>query len=204
MAAEVSSTFSSIDTFQQFRQALMILLGKMAEGQAAQCVLDNIKDLMQTHVTNADRMNLLIATISDPKPGLKAGQRKSWARLYGVMGEVFEDSLTPYVPRILSLCSRQFEDASLHVPISDSIGIMTHHLLRSIADPGERVVQFDRMYETLQGTVKTSKKSIQTGVAMCITRMLQNSPMEVVGQRLPRLAESLLELLKSPAVQCRA
>lgn len=49
-------------------------------------------------------------------------QKKDVLKLFGIMGEVLGESLVPFIPKLLSICHKKFEDPQLHIATSDSIG----------------------------------------------------------------------------------
>ena len=59
-------------------------------------------------------------------------QMKEQIRQFGVASEIFEESLVPFVPRILGSLQRKIKEegtARLHGAISESIGQMVWHIV---------------------------------------------------------------------------
>jgi hypothetical protein len=91
----------SFQNVNQFRQALLIALGKYKEISTQKTAQDEVRELMTEHVTNNERMNVLIFHICDFNDSMRANQKKEHIKLLGQAGEIFEGKLIPFLPKIL-------------------------------------------------------------------------------------------------------
>jgi hypothetical protein len=57
---------------------------------------------MTEHITNTDRMNAFLFMISETNEHTKINHKKELLKLYGQAAEVFEESLLPFLPKILT------------------------------------------------------------------------------------------------------
>ena len=128
------AVFPQIDSIQQFRQCLLASLSKFGDSYTQKTAWDEVKELMTDHITNTDRMNLFLYTISEQNEHMKSSQKKEHIKLYGLAGEIFEDSLLPFIPKILNYLQKKLKegDQHMHVPVSDSLGILVHHVLKKV------------------------------------------------------------------------
>ena len=60
-----------------------------------------IKELMSEHITSGDRMNVFLNHLNDSSEFLKNNQKKEYIKIYGLASEIFEESLVPFLPKIL-------------------------------------------------------------------------------------------------------
>lgn len=65
---------------------------------------------------------------------MKVSQKKEYIKLFGLAGEIFEETLLPFIPKVLNYIQKKLKESDhhLHIPISDSIGIIVHHVLKSV------------------------------------------------------------------------
>lgn len=84
---------------------------KFAEIDMVQKANEEIRDLMTEHITNTDRMNTLLSAFgNDTKYNLNKNQRKEIIKLYGVAAEIFEESLTTFVPKLVLLFQKLLKE----------------------------------------------------------------------------------------------
>jgi len=192
---------TSVETTKQFRQLIVNSLGKMKDAHTAQVAFEELKELMRIHVNNTERMNTLLSIFAEQNEHMGLIQRKEGMKLFGVMGEVFESSLFPFIPKIIAICQKRVEDPQLHTSVSDSLGIMTHHIFKQ-ADPSEKIKQLSVIVEQFLDIMRQGSKNVQIGSGMCLTRVIQNSPIETLTAVLEPLTNSLLELTQNSSLKC--
>lgn len=193
---------NTIETTQQFRQLINVSMGKMKDTHTTQTALEELKDIMQVHVTSTDRMNMLISIFAEQNEHMGIAQRKEGLKLFGIMGEVFGESLLQFIPKLLSICSKKFEDCQVHISISDSIGVMVHHVFKHLNSLEEKETTLTNIVNQLFSFLRSSNKNIQIGTAMTLTRILQNSPIEALNATLSQLTDLLLELIQASWIKC--
>jgi hypothetical protein len=56
---------------------------------------------MSVHITNTERMLSFLQCISEFNEHMKLTQKKEMVKMYGVAGEIFEESLIPFLPKVM-------------------------------------------------------------------------------------------------------
>jgi hypothetical protein len=76
-------------------------LSKLGDNNTLKSAHDEIRELMTEHITNTDRMNSFLLMLSEFNDHMKPNQKKEMIKLYGEAAEVFEESLLPFMPKVL-------------------------------------------------------------------------------------------------------
>eukprot|EP00826_Nyctotherus_ovalis_P009629 TRINITY_DN12547_c0_g1_i2.p1 TRINITY_DN12547_c0_g1~~TRINITY_DN12547_c0_g1_i2.p1 ORF type:complete len:542 (-),score=180.89 TRINITY_DN12547_c0_g1_i2:653-2278(-) len=199
--APSSRTKTPVETTKQFRQLIANSLSKMKDAHTAQIAFEELRELMRIHVNSTERMNALLSIFAEQNEHMGLIQRKEGMKLFGVMGEVFESSLFPFIPKVINICQKRVEDPQLHTSVSDSLGIMIHHVFKQ-AEASEKVKQLSSIVGQLLDIMRQGSKNVQIGSGMCLTRVIQNSPIETLTAVLEPLTCSLLELTQNSSLKC--
>ena len=56
---------------------------------------------MVEHINDSDRMSTFIHLISDVNEHMKPMQKREHLRIFGLLGEIFAESIIPFMPKIL-------------------------------------------------------------------------------------------------------
>ena len=81
--------------------------------------------MMVQDIVDNDRMNIFLNCLSNIDEHMKLPQIKEHYKMFGVASEIFEESLVPFVPKMLANFAKRIrEDGTtrLHVTISETIG----------------------------------------------------------------------------------
>lgn len=126
--------FAQIETTQQFRQMLLLSLSKLADSDTIATAHTEIREIMQVHIINTDRMNCFLASLAESNEYMKVNQKKELVKLYGEAAAVFEEALNPFVHKIMGYIGKRLKDndQSLQVPCSDAVGMIVHHCLKNL------------------------------------------------------------------------
>lgn len=65
---------------------------------------------MTIHITNTERMNTFLSTISESNEYMKSNQKKEYIKLYGEAAQIFEDALLPFVHKVLGFILKRLKD----------------------------------------------------------------------------------------------
>lgn len=124
---------SSIDTMHQFRTFLLQSLAKFNNTHTLKTGTEEIRELMMEHITNPDRMNVFLQCLNEEND-MKNTQRKEYIKLYALAAEIFEESLIPFIPKILSQISKWLKDASSEIQqaYADSLGSIVHFVVSNL------------------------------------------------------------------------
>jgi hypothetical protein len=59
--------------------------------------LEEVKELMSEHITNTDRMNVFLLTLSESNEYTKISHKKELIKIYSLASEIFEEALVPFL-----------------------------------------------------------------------------------------------------------
>lgn len=68
-------------------------LSKFSDPHTSKIAHDEIRELMTEHITNTDRMNVFLLSISETTELMKVSQKKELIKLYAEAAEIFEEAL---------------------------------------------------------------------------------------------------------------
>eukprot|EP00826_Nyctotherus_ovalis_P008207 TRINITY_DN12118_c0_g2_i2.p1 TRINITY_DN12118_c0_g2~~TRINITY_DN12118_c0_g2_i2.p1 ORF type:complete len:381 (+),score=74.94 TRINITY_DN12118_c0_g2_i2:107-1144(+) len=193
---------TEVDSIKQFRTLISNELNKLKNELLTQSVLEELKEVLRTHVTNAEKMNILINVYIEKIYHIPMPQRKEFLKLLITLGETFESALSPFIPKILSLTQRLAEEPQLHIPLSNSLGTMIHHVFKTLTNHSTKVTQLSSIISHFFVLFKNPSHNTQTLTGMCLTRIIQNSPADALSAILDGLTDCLLGLLRNPLVKC--
>jgi len=189
-------TKTHIDTTHDLLQAINSGLSKLSSPPTITSGLRELKEIMQMHITNSVKMNTLITILSEQNEHMTLYHKKEITKVYGLMGEVFTESLIPFFGKLISSFKTRWEDTSLHVALSDSFGVMIHHIFNKT----EEIEAFRGLIESLLEVIKDSRQENQIGAAMCLFRALQKGP--PLLPLLEYLVDELISLFRVPSIKC--
>lgn len=63
--------------------------------------IDEVKKFMSTDITDTEKMTIFLSSLSDYNEHMKLQQKKEQIKIYGIASEIFEESLIPFLPKIL-------------------------------------------------------------------------------------------------------
>jgi hypothetical protein len=66
--------------------------------------------LVQEHVINSERMNVVIYHLTEFNDTMKPFQRKELIKLLASSAEVFQDKMVPFMPKILAFYGKRIKD----------------------------------------------------------------------------------------------
>jgi leucyl-tRNA synthetase len=100
-----------MQTVNQFRQVLLQSLNKLGDQSTIKAANEEVVALMQEHVINSERMNVVIYHLTEFNDTMKSYQRRELIKLIGVAAENFQEKLVPFLPKILAFYSKRIKDA---------------------------------------------------------------------------------------------
>lgn len=128
--------------------------------------------------------------------------------MFSLASEVFEDSMVPYVPKILStLCKIIKEDATtkLHQTVADTMGLLAMNTVEKIESRHLQTELFQNQYLKFVFNMvdKQTSKVIQSGAILCLTQIVLNCPIEVLYECLDYITDRIMAIMKQKSFQCR-
>ena len=103
---------------------------------------------MTEHIINQERMNCFLNILSEQQD-MKSTQKKEYIGVYGIAAEIFEESLIPFIPKILSQISKKLKEGQTIVydAYAEALASVVHHVVNNLED--------DEEIESLMDTIFT-------------------------------------------------
>lgn len=96
-------------------------------------------------------------------------RNKEYIKVYGIAAEIFEDSLIPFLPKVLSQIQQKLkvnDQQEVHNAYAESIGMILHNVLKnieSIEETAELLTTFLKMVFT---NLNQPGRIVQSGAAL--------------------------------------
>ena len=89
---------------------------------------------MATEITDNDRMNSFLNAVAEHHEHMKPQQRREQIKVYGLAAEIFEESLIPFLAKILGSLSKKLKEAAthLHEAIAETLGLMVYFIVTKV------------------------------------------------------------------------
>jgi len=67
---------------------------------------------------------------------MKNTQKKEYIRVYGLASEIFEESLIPFLPKILAQITKRLKDGNneIHLAYAEALGSIVHNVMNNLTD----------------------------------------------------------------------
>lgn len=67
---------------------------------------------------------------------MKSTQKKEYIKVYAIAAEIFEESLIPFLPKILSTFTKKLKEESgeIHCAYADALGAIVHNVVGNLTD----------------------------------------------------------------------
>jgi len=114
--------------------------------------------------------------------------------------EVFEESLNPFLPKILTTLQKKLKEATanMHTAISDTLGHIVLHIVDKIEDEDEKVEMLQTCLRVPFGLLeKSPNKVVQAGASLTLSKAIQSSPEDVLSGILGDIIDRLLSCITS-------
>lgn len=89
-------------TVKLFEQKLRTILDKFSKSHTTEQAHEEIRSLMKNDVSDNDRMMLFLTSLTEFNIHVQTSQKCEQIKVFGVAAEIFEDSLVPYLPKVLA------------------------------------------------------------------------------------------------------
>ena len=168
-----------------------------SESSTKKTGLDEIRDLLVSHVQDSDRMNLVLTLLSETSDHQKPAGKKESMRVIGMMAEIFEDKLANFLPRILQLMSKKLKenDPQIHDTLSASLGNLITFTFRNL-DLDTAYKNLNHIFTSLFQLCSKGNRYTQIGAAVCVTKSIQSSPFELLYVMVDDITLKIIELLR--------
>ena len=150
-------------------------------------------------------MKILITMLSDIKDSMKIIQKKEMINVFGICAEIFGDAFISFIPRILNIFFKQIIfDPQMHSTIAETIGLVIREVFKNVENVDESCSHILNIIKTVFGYLSKPDFHFQVGVAMSITKIVQNTPLDILFKLLNQITEMLLENLSSPQIKAKS
>ena len=94
---------------------------------------------MTVEITDHEHMVLFLSLIGEANDHMKTQQKKEYIKIFGLAAEIFEESLIPYLQKILTIFCKRVNEYStdVHQEIAETLGKIVSKLI----DKGETYEQ---------------------------------------------------------------
>ena len=109
-------------------------MSKFSDNHTLKTGIEEIKRFMATEITDNDRMNSFISTVSDHHEHMKPNQRREQVKIYGLAAEIFEEALIPFIPKILAILSKKLKEGANYMQeaIAETLGLMAYFIVTKV------------------------------------------------------------------------
>lgn len=118
-----------------FRTLLLGALSKFNNIHTLKNANEEIREIMTEHITNQERMNTFLSCLAEQND-MKTTQKKEYIRVFGMAAEIFEESLIPFIPKILSQITKRLKDGNQEVnnAYADALGSIVHNVVSNLTE----------------------------------------------------------------------
>ena len=126
---------------------------------------------------------------------------KEQIKVYGILSEVFEEDIVPFMPRILKNLEKTVVSEGtnrLHGAISETIGTIVFNIIDKIEDEEAKRDFFDNQILAFLFTFieKSSNKVVQTCGINILSKVIINCPDDVLLDGLDFITSKMAQVLK--------
>jgi len=155
--------------------------------------IDEIRQILTYHITDSERLNLIFSLLSEENEHIKKSTKKEYIKMYGIIAEIFSKNVLEFFPKILSILNKKIKEGQGHYneTIADVIGKLAEYSLRGL-DTTKSIQLLNFLLHSLYlNLTPTNKKNAHIGSAMCIFKIIQNTPVDCLSIMLDDIVEKI-------------
>ena len=97
---------------------------------------EEIQRFMMSEIREHEHMLIFFSKLSEDNNHMKVQQKKSYTAIYGKAATIFEEALIPYLQKILNILLKKAKESQpeIHPTISDTLGLITFHIVQKCED----------------------------------------------------------------------
>ena len=116
----------------EYERSLLKILAKFGEVHTMAVGNEEINKFMMQEIREHEHMIIFFNKLSQFSSHMKVQQMKEYIKIYGRAAQVFEESLIPYLGKILSILLKKAQggNSELHGVISDTLGTVCFHIVQ--------------------------------------------------------------------------
>ena len=190
----------SVDTSNN----ILSSLSKLGSLDTLQKGIDEIKGYLMQNKKSEERIMFFLNSLNPTNEHmLSQNHKKEFIKIYGIVAEILEGDCIPYLGRLISALLKKLKEANtnLNEAISQSYGIIIHNTLHTLSDLPTSCTQLSAILKPLFEYLTASNRVLQIGAGLCVTKIIQHSPIECLRFMLEKLSLQLIELLSTSKAQ---
>ena len=183
---------------------LQASLGKLGALDTIQKGTEEIKTFLSLYKRSEEKISLFLSLLNPTNEHmLSQNHKKEFIKLYGLIAEVLEGECIPYLNKMISSLLKKLKEANsnLNETISHSYGAIAYNTLHTLSDLPSSCSQLTAILKPLFENLSSSNKVLQTGAGLCITKIIQHSPIECLRYLLDKISLKLISLLSTSKAQ---
>lgn len=134
---------------------------------------------------------------------MKLSTKREYIRVFSIISEIYKSQIFDYFPKMCYILAKRLKesDGQLNSIISEAMGNMINNIFKNI-EPYEAIKPLMAIIFNFFENFGHDQKFVQIGTAMCISKIIQSSPVECLIAISNRILLKILESLNSPV--CKA
>ena len=188
-----------IETTQSFRQSLLSSLSKLSNNSTLKTGLDEIRELLINHMKDNERLMIVLNSLSEiHQLHQKPSTRKEYIKVYGLIAEIYEDKILEIFPKIIMSLNKRLKegDNQLNQAISETMGQLIEHIFKHV-DPQEALKPLSSAIFLFFENFSHDQKNTQIGSAMCVSRIIQTSPVNCLEFLMAKIVNKIRDAFLS-------
>lgn len=200
-----SSNLLNSDLFE-FKKGLLKVLAKFATPHTVTIGWEEVRRFMAVEITDHEHMVMFLQLLAESNDHMKLQQKKENLKIYGVAAEIFEEALTPYLPKILAtfLKKSQEQTTDMYAVIAETLGVMALHLIDKCESYEAQVDLLNQFLKVPYQLLAKPSKPVQSCGALCLSKVIQNCSEDLVADCLDQIVPKICGLLKSNSFKAHA
>ena len=141
---------------------LLASLSKFTDNHTTKTATNELREIMAEHITNTERMNTFLFYISEHNEHMKPAQKREYIRMYGLAAEIFEESLLPFIPKILAQLQKKIKEGDKHIQsaCAEALGNLFHHITKNLATVEEVTEHLATFLKMINSCISSPAKPI--------------------------------------------
>ena len=185
---------------------LQTSLGKLGSLDTNQKGIEEVKAYIIQYKRSDEKINYFLNCLTPTNEHmLSQNHKKEFIRIYGIVAEILEGDCIPYLGKIFGALLKKLKESNtvLNETISQTYGVIIHNTLHTLPDLPSSCSQLTAIFKPLFEVFSSNNKVIQVGCGLCLTKIIQHSPIECLRFMLPKISLRLIQILGSSKAQAQ-
>lgn len=193
-----------IEDKQGFRNEIMMILSKLNNPDSVKVAEREMKAFVVHQVKDGERLQILINCIAENNVFQKVNVRKDQIKLFIIIAEVFQHQIVEYQPKIFAILNKKIKDSDpdMFSALADTYSGLIEFSLKNVSH-NEATFIISECLKVLFDVVRTGNNNSQSGASICISKIIQNSPINSVNSLFEGTLNKIFENLKLEQCKCQ-